>query len=66
MDSNIVIRTYCIQGQDLTFQVGGGIVADSDPHAEYEESLAKAKALIEVLAHGATEGGVQPAQGSAA
>ena len=66
MDSNIVIRTYCIQGQDLTFQVGGGIVADSDPHAEYEESLDKAKALIEVLAHGAADGGVQPAQGSAA
>ena len=65
MDSNIVIRTYCIQGQDLTFQVGGGIVADSDPHAEYEESLAKAKALIEVLAHGSQDG-IQPAQGSAA
>ncbi|WP_119304235.1 aminodeoxychorismate synthase component I [Dongia deserti] len=62
MDSNIVIRTYCIQGQDLTLQVGGGIVADSDPQAEYEESLAKAKALIEVLA----QGGVQPAHGSAA
>jgi para-aminobenzoate synthetase component 1 len=62
MDSNIVIRTYCIQGQDLTFQVGGGIVADSDPHSEYEESLAKAKALIEVLA----QGGIQPAHGSAA
>jgi para-aminobenzoate synthetase component 1 len=66
MDSNIVIRTYCIQGQDLTFQVGGGIVADSDPHAEYEESLAKAKALIEVLAHGAMEGSAPSAQGSAA
>ena len=62
MDSNIVIRTYCLQGQDLTFQVGGGIVADSDPQAEYEESLAKAKALIEVLA----QGGVQSAHGSAA
>jgi para-aminobenzoate synthetase component 1 len=62
MDSNIVIRTYCLQGQDLTFQVGGGIVADSDPQAEYEESLDKAKALIEVLA----QGGVQPAHGSAA
>jgi para-aminobenzoate synthetase component I len=67
MDSNIVIRTYCIHGQDLTFQVGGGIVADSDPQAEYEESLAKAKALIEVLAQGhAIPGGVQSARGSAA
>lgn len=67
MDSNIVIRTYCIQGEDLTFQVGGGIVADSDPQAEYEESLAKAKALIEVLAQGpAIQGGIQPARGTAA
>ncbi len=62
MDSNIVIRTYCLHGQDLTFQVGGGIVADSDPQAEYEECLTKAKALIEVLA----QGGIQPARGSAA
>jgi para-aminobenzoate synthetase component I len=62
MDTNIVIRTYCIHGRDLTFQVGGGIVADSDPQAEYNESLDKAKALIEVLA----QGGVQPARGSAA
>ncbi|HSE73734.1 MAG TPA: aminodeoxychorismate synthase component I [Dongiaceae bacterium] len=66
MDSNIVIRTFCLQGQDLTFQVGGGIVADSDPQAEYEESLDKAKALIEVLAQGAALGGIQPAHGSAA
>jgi para-aminobenzoate synthetase component 1 len=63
MDSNIVIRTYAIQGSDLTFQVGGGIVADSDPQAEYEESLTKAKALIEVLAHGSA---AQSTQGSAA
>ncbi len=62
MDSNIVIRTYAIQGNDLTFQVGGGIVADSDPQAEYEESLAKAKALIEVLA----QGEASSTQGSAA
>ncbi|MBL8708875.1 MAG: aminodeoxychorismate synthase component I [Rhodospirillaceae bacterium] len=52
MDSNIVIRTYCIKGEDLTFQVGGGIVADSDPQGELEESLTKAKALIETLAQG--------------
>jgi para-aminobenzoate synthetase component 1 len=63
MDSNIVIRTYCIQRDELTFQVGGGIVADSGPQAEYEESLAKAKALIEVLAQG---GAAQPERGSAA
>jgi para-aminobenzoate synthetase component 1 len=49
MDTSIVIRTICILGRQLTFQVGGGIVADSDPAAEYEESLTKAKAMIEVL-----------------
>ena len=52
LDSNIVIRTYCVKGNDLTFQVGGGIVADSDPALELEESLTKAKALIETLASG--------------
>ena len=52
LDSNIVIRTYCVKGDDLTFQVGGGIVADSDPALELEESLTKAKALIETLASG--------------
>jgi len=49
MDTSIVIRTICILGRQVTFQVGGGIVADSDPAAEYEESLTKAKAMIEVL-----------------
>ena len=49
MDTSIVIRTMAILGRQLTFQVGGGIVADSDPAAEYEESLTKARALIETL-----------------
>jgi para-aminobenzoate synthetase component 1 len=54
MDTNIAIRTFCIEGNRLTFQVGGGIVADSSPEEEYEEALLKAKALIEVLAQGGT------------
>lgn len=45
MDSAITIRTFCLQGNQLTFQVGGAIVADSDPKAEYEETLNKAAAL---------------------
>lgn len=49
MDTNITIRTYAMKGRTVTFQAGGGIVADSDPAAEYEESLAKARALIEAL-----------------
>ncbi|MCC7306785.1 MAG: chorismate-binding protein, partial [Acidobacteria bacterium] len=32
-----------------TFNVGGGIVIDSDPASEYDESMLKAKALLRVL-----------------
>lgn len=49
MDTSITIRTYAIKGRTLTFQAGGGIVADSEPAAEYDETLAKARALIEAL-----------------
>lgn len=49
MDSNIVIRSYAIKDGTVTFQAGGGIVADSKPAAEYEETLDKAKALIAAL-----------------
>jgi para-aminobenzoate synthetase component 1 len=49
MDTSITIRTYAIKDGWATFQAGGGIVADSDPAAEYEESLAKAHALIAAL-----------------
>jgi len=49
LDLNIAIRTIICRGGRAYFQVGGGIVADSDPEAEYEETLVKAKALIEAL-----------------
>ena len=49
MDTSIPIRTFAIKGRPVTFQAGGGIVADSEPAAEYEETLAKARALIEAL-----------------
>ena len=49
MDINIVIRTFVIKDGKAYFQVGGGIVYDSDPEAEYQETLDKAKALIEAL-----------------
>ena len=49
MDTSIVIRTFAIKDGWVTFQAGGGIVANSDPAAEYEESLAKARALIRAL-----------------
>ena len=49
MDTSITIRTYAIKDGRVAFQAGGGIVADSDPAAEYEETLDKARALIEAL-----------------
>ena len=49
MDSSIVIRTFAVKGGRVTFQAGGGIVADSDPAEEYDETLAKARALIAAL-----------------
>ena len=49
MDTSITIRTFAIKGRRVAFQAGGGIVADSDPAAEYEETLDKARALIEAL-----------------
>ncbi|RKY41920.1 MAG: aminodeoxychorismate synthase component I [Candidatus Makaraimicrobium thalassicum] len=49
MDLNIAIRTMIMKGKDVYFQVGSGIVADSDPEAEYRETLDKARALMESL-----------------
>ena len=49
MDTSIVIRTFLVKGKKAYFQVGGGIVADSDPQAEYEETLHKARGLMEAL-----------------
>ena len=49
MDLNIVIRTFVIKGGKVYFQVGGGIVADSDSAMEYQETLDKARALMAAL-----------------
>lgn len=49
MDMNILIRTAVIRDKKITFQVGGGIVADSQPEAEYLETLDKARGLITAI-----------------
>jgi len=49
MDFNIMIRTILKKGNTLSFGVGGGIVADSKPEAEYDETLVKAKAMFEAI-----------------
>ncbi len=49
MDSSIVIRTLVVDGEAVILQAGGGIVADSDPADEYDETLDKARALRSCL-----------------
>ncbi|MFO8081063.1 MAG: anthranilate synthase component I [Armatimonadota bacterium] len=47
MDTCITLRTMVVKGRTVHFQAGGGIVADSDPDAEYNETLMKAGAMLD-------------------
>jgi anthranilate synthase component 1 len=49
LDLNILIRTMVKQGNTVTFRAGSGIVADSSPDAELEETRAKAKGMLRAL-----------------
>jgi anthranilate synthase component 1 len=49
LDVNILIRTMTLQGEALQFRAGAGIVADSDPARELEETRAKARGLLAAL-----------------
>lgn len=49
IDLNIAIRTILVRGEKAFFQVGGGIVADSEPDAEYQETLDKGQRLFQAL-----------------
>ncbi len=49
LDLNILIRTMSLQGSNLSFRAGAGIVADSDPLRELEETRAKARGLLAAL-----------------
>lgn len=49
MDLNIVIRTILVKNGRVYLQAGGGIVYDSEPEAEYQETLHKASALFQAL-----------------
>ncbi len=51
MDLNIIIRSIVICDETASFHVGAGIVADSNPQKEYQETLDKAAAMIEALSH---------------
>jgi anthranilate synthase component 1 len=49
IDIALAIRTLVVKNQTAFVQAGAGIVYDSNPQAEYEETLHKAKSLLEVL-----------------
>ncbi len=55
LDLNIAIRTATVLGDTAYFAVGGGIVADSDPQAEYRETLDKLRGHAEALTQGRVE-----------
>ena len=49
LDLSVAIRTMVVRDGRAVFNVGGGITNDSEPEAEYEETLVKAKALFDAL-----------------
>ena len=55
LDLNIAIRTFLVKDGKAYFQVGGAVVYDSDPEAEYQETLDKGKALVDALNMTTTE-----------
>jgi anthranilate synthase component I len=56
MDTAIAIRTCVMRGGRAWIQAGAGIVADSDPAAEWRETEAKARAVLLAVALAGTEG----------
>ena len=57
LDMAIAIRTLVTKGEHVYLQAGAGIVADSDPDAEYEETVNKARAVVRALAMARPERG---------
>ena len=49
MDTSIAIRTLVVREGRMYLQVGGAVVADSDPEAEYRETLAKGEAVVQAI-----------------
>jgi para-aminobenzoate synthetase component 1 len=49
LDLSVAIRTMVVKNNEAVFNVGGGIVIDSIPEDEYEETLTKAKALLDAI-----------------
>lgn len=55
LDTCITIRTMLVRGSSIFVQAGAGIVADSDPEKEFDETLSKARALRRAIEVAATE-----------
>jgi len=55
MDLCITIRTIVVKDEKISIQVGAGIVADSDPDAEYEETVNKAEGMMQAIRLAASE-----------
>lgn len=56
-EMSVAIRTLTVRNSQAVFNVGGGIVIDSDPESEYEETLVKAQAIFSAL--GANKDSIQ-------
>ena len=54
MDLSVVIRTAVVHDRRVMVQVGGAVVADSDPRDELDETLAKGRLLLHALREGST------------
>src|SRR2546423_15597978 len=50
LDSCIALRCAVLKNGTAYFQAGAGVVADSDPQREYEETISKARAMMKALA----------------
>jgi anthranilate synthase component I len=66
MDTAIAIRTLLVAGGQAFVQAGAGIVADSDPGTEYQETLNKARAVLRAAAMVPPEAPGRPGQGGQA
>ncbi|HEX9878826.1 MAG TPA: anthranilate synthase component I family protein, partial [Candidatus Binatia bacterium] len=49
LDSCIIIRTIVMKGRKVSIQAGAGIVADSDPQKEFQETMNKAGAMLKAI-----------------
>lgn len=48
-DLSVVIRTLVLQNERFEFQVGGGIISDSNPESEWQETITKARGIMKAL-----------------